>query len=175
MSDLILHRCNAMISKEEREVFVNNALKQADLLCKRKNVRLTPLRRQVLGLVWQNQKPAGAYLILDQLQKQQERRAAPPTVYRALEFLIEQGLIHKISSLNAFIACTQPDTVHVPQFFICKACGNALELNSPMISETILNRAQEMQFEIEEQVVEVSGQCTHCHCHLPQREEQPTL
>ena len=162
MSDLILHRCNAIITQEERDACVSKALKHADELCQRKNVRLTPLRRLVLSLVWQSQKPAGAYLILELLQKQQDRRAAPPTVYRALEFLLEQGLIHKVSSLNAFIACTQPDITHVPQFFICRSCGNALELNSKNITDTILTRAKNLDFEIEEQVVEVSGRCNHC-------------
>ena len=164
MSKLTLHRCNAIISQKERDECIVKALKHADELCQKKNVRLTPLRRQVLGLVWQSQRPAGAYLILEQLQKQQDRRAAPPTVYRALEFLLEQGLIHKVASLNAFIACTKPEATHVAQFFICHVCGNALELNSSNISDTILTRAKDIEFEIEEQVVEVIGRCTHCEC-----------
>src|SRR3546814_13619005 len=88
---------------------VSHALAEADSLCARQGVRLTALRKRVLELVWQSHKPLGAYDILAQLTEQDGRRAAPPTVYRALDFLLENGLVHRIASLNAFIGCNHPE------------------------------------------------------------------
>jgi Fur family zinc uptake transcriptional regulator len=87
---------------------VHSALSEADTLCAQKGLRLTALRRRVLELVWQSHKPLGAYDILAVLSEQDGRRAAPPTVYRALDFLLENGLVHRISSLNAFVGCVHP-------------------------------------------------------------------
>ena len=91
---------------------VDSALADADALCARQGVRLTALRRRVLELVWQSHKPLGAYDILGTLSEEDGRRAAPPTVYRALDFLMENGLIHRIASLNAFIGCVRPEHSH---------------------------------------------------------------
>ena len=85
---------------------VAGALAEADALCARLGVRLTELRRRVLELVWQSHKPLGAYDILAVLSEQDGRRAAPPTVYRALDFLLENSLVHRIASLNAFTGMT---------------------------------------------------------------------
>src|SRR3546814_13298582 len=82
---------------------VHTALSEADAICARQGLRLTALRKRVLELVWQSHRPLGAYDILAVLSEQDGRRAAPPTVYRALAFLLENGLVHRIASLNAFI------------------------------------------------------------------------
>ncbi len=103
-------------------------MSEADALCARQGLRLTALRRRVLELVWQSHKPLGAYDILAVLSEQDGRRAAPPTVYRALDFLLENGLVHRISSLNAFIGCNHPEHAHQGQFLICRECHAAIEL-----------------------------------------------
>ena len=95
---------------------VHSALSEADVLCAQKGLRLTALRRRVLELVWQSHKPLGAYDILAVLSEQDGRRAAPPTVYRALDFLLDNGLVHRIASLNAFIGCSHPEHAHQGQF-----------------------------------------------------------
>jgi zinc transport system ATP-binding protein len=107
---------------------VHSALAEADALCTRQGLRLTALRRRVLELVWQSHKPLGAYDILAVLSEQDGRRAAPPTVYRALDFLLENGLVHRIASLNAFIGCSHPEHAHQGQFLICRECHVAIEL-----------------------------------------------
>ena len=89
--------------------------------------RLTELREQVLELVWRSHAPIGAYQILDQLAER--GRVAPPTVYRALEFLSREGLIHRIDSLNAYVGCPSPARPHQAYFFICRACGDAAEIH----------------------------------------------
>lgn len=82
---------------------VTHALTEAESICTRQGLRLTALRKRVLELVWHSHKPLGAYDILGVLSEEDGRRAAPPTVYRALDFLLENGLVHRIASLNAFI------------------------------------------------------------------------
>ena len=87
---------------------VAEALAEAEALCAKQGTRLTTLRKRVLELVWASHKPLGAYDILGVLSEEDGRRAAPPTVYRALDFLLENGLVHRIASLNAFIGCVHP-------------------------------------------------------------------
>lgn len=141
---------------------VHNALSEADVLCARQGVRLTALRRRVLELVWQSHKPLGAYDILAVLSEEDGRRAAPPTVYRALDFLLENSLVHRIASLNAFIGCNHPEHAHQGQFLICKACHVAVELEQKRISKAILQSAGEIGFQVETQTVEVVGLCSAC-------------
>jgi Fur family zinc uptake transcriptional regulator len=141
---------------------VSSALAEADTLCERAGVRLTALRKRVLELVWQSHKPLGAYDILAELSSQDGRRAAPPTVYRALDFLLENGLVHRIASLNAFIGCNHPQHPHQGQFLICRNCHTAIELEQPSISEAIVLAAGKVQFQVEAQTVEVVGLCAPC-------------
>ena len=101
---------------------LKDALDRAAALCRDRGVRLTPIRRRVLELVWSGHRPLGAYDILDALQAER-RGAAPPTVYRALDFLREQGLVHRIESRNSFVGCPDPDTPHGGQFLICRTCA----------------------------------------------------
>jgi Fur family zinc uptake transcriptional regulator len=145
---------------------IAQALEQAAHLCQQRGVRLTPLRRQVLELVWQTHKPIGAYTILELMSKQQEKHAAPPTVYRALDFLLEQGLIHRISSLNAFIGCWHPQTAHVAQFLICENCGNATEFEAHQINTDIAQTAEQFGFKIKKQTIELTGLCYYCQSEL---------
>ena len=141
---------------------VSHALAEADALCARLGVRLTALRRRVLELAWQSHRPLGAYDILAVLSEQDGRRAAPPTVYRALDFLLENGLVHRIASLNAFIGCIHPEHPHQGQFLICRSCHTAIELEQPSIAEAIEAAARNVGFAVEGQTVEVVGLCTPC-------------
>jgi len=141
---------------------VHSALAEADALCARQGVRLTALRRRVLELVWQSHKPLGAYDILAVLSEQDGRRAAPPTVYRALDFLLENSLVHRIASLNAVIGCRHPEHAHQGQFLICRECHVAIELEQSSISDAIVASAKEVGFSVEAQTVEVVGLCGNC-------------
>lgn len=137
------------------------ALDQAEWLCQQRGVRLTELRRRVLEILWSSSKPLGAYAILD-LLRGEGRSSAPPTVYRALDFLLEQGLIHWLASLNVFIGCRQPDRHHSEQFLICQDCGLTDELNNPAVEELLRAEAAARRFEKLAQRVEVLGRCPRC-------------
>ncbi|MBI3707433.1 MAG: transcriptional repressor [Proteobacteria bacterium] len=140
---------------------VRHALVAAAELCARQGERLTPLRRRVLELVWSSHQPIGAYAILDRL-KTDGRSAAPPTVYRGLEFLLEQGLVHRIASLNAFIGCADPGHAHSVQILICTQCGAAAELDDGRVNKALGRSAAENGFSVEGRIVELSGVCGSC-------------
>ena len=141
---------------------VSQALGAAESLCLAQGVRLTALRKRVLELVWQSHKPLGAYDILAVLSEEDGRKAAPPTVYRALDFLLEQGLVHRIASLNACIGCNHPGEVHQGQFLICRQCHAAVELEHSAIDAAVQASASSLGFIVEAQTVEVLGLCAQC-------------
>ena len=125
-------------------------------------MRLTSLREQVLELVWQSHKPLGAYALMDMLAQASTRRVAPPTVYRALDFLLEEGLIHRINSLNAFIGCPSPSQKHQSHFLICQNCNVAVELDNTQLNQSILGAAQDAGFTLASHSVEINGLCPSC-------------
>ncbi len=140
---------------------LETALDRAAALCAEKGVRLMALRRRVLELVWGGHKPLGAYDILDVL-KAERRGAAPPTVYRALDFLLAQGLVHRIESMNSFVGCPDPDTPHGGQFLICHSCGLAAELNDSGVVNAINKSAARAGFAVGRPIIEIEGLCPHC-------------
>ena len=105
----------------DHDTCVADALAQAEEVCRRRGLRLTETRRRVLEIVWNSHKPVGAYDILEELGRD-GKRPAPPTVYRALDFLIEAWLVHRLDSLSAFIGCSDPSHAHTGQFLICSEC-----------------------------------------------------
>jgi len=135
---------------------------KASALCQKRGARLTPLREAVLRLIYQSDKPIGAYTILDNLHPNQTRRPAPPTVYRALEFLLEQGLIHRLVSLNAYIACEAPEHVHTAQFLICEKCGCVQEIKNLTLLEDIERQADYLGFKVHDHIIELKGYCKSC-------------
>jgi Fur family zinc uptake transcriptional regulator len=140
---------------------VKLALRLAEQACERHGAKLTALRRRVLELVWQNGQPVGAYALMDALRGEGQA-AQPPTVYRALDFLMAQGLVHRLESRNAFVGCNHPGTDHSSQFLICVQCGRSEELEAPAIAEAIGEAAKEHGFAVIRQSVEVEGTCAAC-------------
>lgn len=146
---------------------VAQALEAAERACRRRKLRFTGIRRTVLELVWTSHRPVGAYEILDRLNRQ-GRKTAPPTVYRALEFLIEADLVHRLDSLNAFIGCRDPGSPHVGQFLICRGCRSVAELDDAEISRLVGQKAAGHGFTAVRQMVEIEGLCRHCRAaHRP--------
>lgn len=140
---------------------VRAALDAAEIKCGQRGARLTALRRRVLELVWTSHEPVGAYALLDTL-KTEGQAAAPPTVYRALDFLLQQGLIHRLERLNAFVGCPRPEASHSAQFLICTTCGRAAELDDPAIGLAVRQGAEARGFTIDRQTIEVEGLCADC-------------
>jgi len=140
---------------------IKAAVQKAAAICQVRGVRFTELRQLIFELVWSRHKPIVAYDILDTVQKL-GRRAAPPTVYRALDFLLKQGLIHRIASLNAYIGCDSPQEPHQGQFLICEACGEAVELMCSAIEKCTAIAAEQVGFRIKSRIIEIHGLCAVC-------------
>lgn len=140
---------------------VADALAAAEDICAEQGVSLTALRRRVLELIWNRHEPVGAYELLDQLRAV-HRGAAPPTVYRALDFLLKAGLVHRIESLNAYVGCGGPASSHGGQFFLCTGCGRVAELDDEDISHRVTERARRLGFSVRRQTIEIMGLCSQC-------------
>jgi Fur family zinc uptake transcriptional regulator len=134
----------------------------AEALCTARGERLTPVRRQVLETLAAQHRPIGAYEIMDRLGEH-GRRPAPITVYRALDFLLEQGLVHRIESRNAFVACInnhgESDLV---VFLICERCGAVGEAPAADVAQTLSAAAKAAGFAPRAPVIEIAGMCSHC-------------
>ena len=140
---------------------IDRALAAATALCTTRELKLTPVRRRVLEIVWRAHEPIGAYEILAELAKERDK-VAPPTVYRALEFLIDAGLVHRIDSLNAFLGCDAPGHAHVAQFLVCRACHRVAEIDDPALNRVLAEKSRSMGFRIEPTSLEIKGLCADC-------------
>jgi Fur family zinc uptake transcriptional regulator len=137
------------------------ALESAEAECRRRGARLTDIRRRVLELVWESHQPVGAYALLEILGRE-GWSAAPPTVYRALDFLQQNGLVHRISLLNAFVGCSHPGHSHAGAFLLCAECGMAAELEDEAIDRAVAETAGRLGFSVARRTIEVEGLCPSC-------------
>ena len=129
--------------------------------CQEKGLRFTELRREVLRLIWLSHIPTKAYDILEKL-KGKAWSAKPPTVYRALDFLLETGLVHKLDSINAYIGCSHPREHDGCYFLICTDCNEAKECCSPELTDAIELAWSKNSFRPKKVTLEVLGQCGQC-------------
>ena len=139
----------------------SRVIEEIEQRCARDRLRLTPTRRRVLELVLEADGPVKAYDLLDRLKSEQPN-AAPPTVYRALEFLLEHHFIHRLETLNAFVSCFHPDEQHQGQFLICEDCGAVTEVAEDELSDDLDRIARDADFAPSRQVLEVYGTCGPC-------------
>ena len=134
---------------------------RARIICEQNGARFTAIREKVFRLLAELHGGIGAYELLEQL-KQTEPGAKPATVYRALEFLTEQGFIHKIESSNAFLLCHHFGHHHPAQLLICQGCGHVEELHSKVLQQEFESLATAKGFVIKQQTIEARGLCQHC-------------
>lgn len=129
--------------------------------CARRDLRLTPLRRDVLELLAESKAPVKAYQLLD-LLRARHPNAAPPTVYRALDFMLDNGFIHKLESISSYISCPHPAVEHQVPFLICDNCASAVEVCDPRVAELIEAQASALGFHAHGHTLEVHGICAAC-------------
>lgn len=133
----------------------------AEEKCQLERSRLTETRRKVLDLLLEEHRPMGAYAILEKLRNRGQR-AQPPVAYRALDFLIENGLAHRIESLNSYVACSDPTRCSAPTFFICQQCARIAETHSTEAQSAQQKAAEGMGFVVEKTLREATGTCSLC-------------
>lgn len=145
----------------DHESCIGDALQKADMICRDKGLRFTELRRKVLKMIWASHGPAKAYDVLDQL-KGNDTSAKPPTVYRTLDFLLENGLIHKLNSLNAYVGCSHPLKHNECYFLICGQCEEVKECCNSSLAQAITGTANKNKFNPKNITLEIEGECQDC-------------
>jgi len=141
---------------------ISRALSVVETVCQTRGVQFTPMRKLVLQTLWEAAQPLGAYNILKRLEDQLHRRVTPPTVYRALDFLLEQRFISKLESRNAYVPCANFDHPHACIYFICENCGASEEIEDRSVQRVFERKAGVKGFRINRSVIELQGLCSFC-------------
>ena len=149
------------VSSAEQGV-IDAAITAAATVCRARGVEFTEVRRSLLEALWRAHQPLGAYDLLPHLAYALGRRFGPTTVYRGLEFLRSQGFIARIETLNAYVACAYQDHAHACIFFVCTCCGNATEMENPVLEQLLIHDAGKLGFEVNRKVIEIEGTCAQC-------------
>ncbi|WP_052402415.1 transcriptional repressor [Muricoccus aerilatus] len=138
----------------------------AEERCRKLSVRLTPWRRQVLSILLEAPRPMGAYALLDHLRVM-AGPAAPPAIYRALDFLVTQGLAHRLASQSTYVACMTCGAApgHAHAFLLCQSCGRATEIEDHRVEHAIASMVGRVGFQVFGRTVEVDGLCSGCASH----------
>ncbi|MEO1331555.1 MAG: Fur family transcriptional regulator [Pseudomonadota bacterium] len=137
------------------------AIAEVERLCAERGLRLTPVRRRALELLWESHRPLGAYAMIERLSAE-GWNAYPPTVYRALDFLVTNGFAHKLHGANAFVGCTAPDAQHAPQFLICTECEEMREVVDEGVQAELRRALSERGFMATRLSLEIEGVCAPC-------------
>jgi Fur family zinc uptake transcriptional regulator len=148
-------------SEHDHKKCVSEALGTAAQLCVVRGVQLTPIRQQVLELIWESHKAVKAYELLDRIKPLMDA-AKPATIYRALDFLIEQGLIHRVESLNAFVGCNSSAHQHEQLLLICNNCQEVEERSAPEVMQALSQEIKQADFTVHSKAIEIHGVCVKC-------------
>ena len=146
---------------------IADAISAAEQHCAANKLRLTDVRRQVLKILLQEHMALGAYEILERLRTA-GFNSQPPVAYRALDFLVSNGLAHRVERLNAFIACSHPGIKHTPAFMICRNCEAIAETISPAVKDSLGIVASAAGFHVEQAAIEAEGLCATCKSEISQ-------
>lgn len=139
----------------------HEALARAEALCAENGARLTPVRRRALEILLEAHRAMGAYDVLERLTEDGYGHQ-PPVAYRALDFLVDQGLAHRIRRLNGFAACAHPGEAHAPVFLICRVCNAVAEAPGQAVREALDQAAAGIGFGVERASIEALGLCPAC-------------
>ena len=151
----------AAFEAHNHQACCGDVMGQVDAIVARSGLRLTPVRRRTLEILLEEHRALGAYDVLERLAADGFGKQ-PPVAYRALEFLVENGMAHRIGRLNAFTACMHPGEAHAPLFFICSECDAVAEASGGGVGAAVGKAAGHIGFLVERANVEVVGVCPAC-------------
>jgi Fur family transcriptional regulator, zinc uptake regulator len=140
---------------------LESALEMAEAYCRERGEKLTPIRRKVLELLLASGRATKAYSLLDEM-RQIHPGSAPPTVYRALDFLLSAGLIHRIESINAFAVCHDLTQCQHGILVVCQQCGNVTELHEPKLRQALVSQIEAAGYRLSGDGIELKGVCAQC-------------
>lgn len=151
---------------------IDAALAMAETYCRDRGEKLTPIRRKVLELLLTSGRATKAYSLLDEM-RQIHPGSAPPTVYRALDFLLSAGLIHRIESINAFAVCHDLTQCQHGILVVCQQCGNVTELHEPRLRQALVAQIEAAGYRLEGDGIELKGICAQCQATEPAQVAAP--
>jgi len=151
-----------MIKKEKSITELNASISRVDEICRSNKLGFTDIRKLVFEIIIKNNKPIKAYEILDEIRNITNKPSHPPTVYRAIDFLIENGFVHKLNSINSFVGCFHPKTHEECYFLICKKCNLYQECCDDSLKDRISKTAVHNKFVISNTTLEIEGHCLDC-------------
>jgi len=151
-----------MMSFESHEADGAAWSSQVESACETKGLQLTALRRRVMAILGRSAAPLGAYAIIDEMARLEGKPVAPPTVYRTLEFFLENGFVHKIESRNAYAPCEHFGHAHQGMLLLCEKCGRSDEIEEPALDRLIEQAAGRAGFATHRKMVELQGLCRDC-------------
>ena len=151
-----------MSERRTRKSEASERVREARALCEARGARLTPQRTQVLELLAEAGKPVSAYELMDMLSARLAKRVAPPTIYRALEFLVSHGLVSHLGAHNTYVVCAYPRERHDCVFFCCEGCGEVVEVADAEIERLLAKDAARLGFDLAHSTLEVQGLCQNC-------------
>ncbi|MGL4728732.1 MAG: Fur family transcriptional regulator [Bosea sp. (in: a-proteobacteria)] len=147
----------------DRKADAAEIMARAEASCAKAGSRLTPIRRAVLAELVADHRPLGAYDLVERVSQREGRRLSPISVYRALDFLVENEMAHRLTSRNAFIACPHHhDAATLVVFLICEACGGVDEIMTPSVASALDEAAAQADFSAQRRTIEINGRCGHC-------------
>ena len=153
-------------SRHDHDKCAATALAEAEAHAARAGLRMTPVRRRALEILLEAHRALGAYEVLDRLAAEGFGRQ-PPVAYRALDFLVANGLAHRIQRLNAYVACLHPARAHAPVFLICQSCNAVAEAPGARVRAALEAGAAEVGFVVDRANVEAVGLCPTCRAAPP--------
>ena len=151
----------SMKSKSTSEL--KASIHRVEEICKSNKLGLTEIRKQVFEIIVKKNKPIKAYEILDKISNINNKPSHPPTVYRAIDFLIENGFVHKLNSINSFVGCFHPKAHKECYFLICKKCNIYQECCDDSLKDRISKTAIHNNFVISNTTLEIEGHCLDCN------------
>jgi len=151
-----------MKKKEKSISELNDSISRVDEICRSNKLGFTDIRKLVFEIIIKNNKPIKAYQILDEIRNITNKPSHPPTVYRAIDFLIENGFVHKLNSINSFVGCFHPKTHEECYFLICKKCNLYQECCDDSLKDRISKTAVHNKFVISNTTLEIEGHCLDC-------------
>ncbi|MFA9486543.1 transcriptional repressor [Moraxella haemolytica] len=162
------HHCSCNHHHSVHQHNISERIHDAKIHCEARGVRFTPLREEVYALILASDKPLGAYDLISALQRNRQnsdattKNIAPPTIYRSLEFLLNEGLIHQLSSMNAYVPCCHPRSKHAAAFLICKICQSVEECSNLPVDNIMHFAKDDARFQVDQTVIELKGVCRAC-------------
>lgn len=143
-------------------ISIESRLKRAEQLCQQTSSQFTPIRKTLLALIYSYKEHLTAYELLN-LYRKENPKAESMTIYRALDFLLKQHLIHRLASQNTYVACDIPHEDHRAHFLLCEKCGRSQEIRSTHLEKAIKKIANEYDFVASNKPIEILGTCKACH------------